>query len=68
MSTRRRSPYIITSDNDGHHYVIPKACEDKWSKWLDIPSDDERSWDVPDYAEAVGGSPTLVSFPSYDIR
>jgi hypothetical protein len=66
--TRERGPYIIESDNDGHHYVIPKAREKEWSEWLTIASDDERSWKVPKYAEAVGGSPTLVTFDSYNIR
>lgn len=66
--TKERGPYILQSDNSGHHYVIPKAREAEWDTWLSIPEDDERSWDVPEYAEEIGGSPTLVSFESYKIR
>lgn len=69
MFTQRESgPYILTSDNDGHHYVIPKARETEWEKWLEIPDDDARSWDGPEWAEQVGGSPTLVVFDNYTVR
>lgn len=64
----RIGPFILVTDNDGHHYVIPEAKLIRWEVWCNIPSDDERSWEPPDFAEAVGGSPSLVSFPSYTIK
>jgi hypothetical protein len=63
---REPGPYVLTNDDDGHNYVIPKAREAEWEMWIH-----SKAWelgDVPEYAEAVGGAPSLVSFPSYTIR
>ena len=56
--------FTIVSDNDAHRYVIPVSMLSDWDKWCAIPSDDERSWHPPRYAEAVGGR---VVFPSYEV-
>ena len=61
----RTGPFILVTDNDGHRYVIPKSQQADWDRWLRIPSDDERAWEPPAYADSVGG---LVSFPSYTIE
>lgn len=63
---KERGPYIMVTDDDSHHYVIPKAREEEWWKWAG--SEEALDGDVPAWAEEVGGSPTLVVFPSYDIR
>ena len=55
-------PFALVSDNDGHWYVVPVARLSEWNTWCEIPSDDERAWDAPDYARRVGGAPSLVSF------
>ena len=47
--------FVEAKDNDCHRYKIPKDKEDDWYKWLEIDEDDERSWDVPDYAERLDG-------------
>ena len=60
--------YILTQDNDGHWYVIPAEKEKDFSKWVSIDGDDERSWTLPDFADSVGGSPTLVKFKEYRIE
>lgn len=54
--------HILTMDNDGHWYVIPVAKQPEWGAWLDIPSDDERAWEEPEFAKRVGGAPCLVTF------
>jgi hypothetical protein len=54
--------FFLSTDNDSHWYVIPIAHRGDWEEFLEIDSDDERSWTVPKWAEAVGGSPTLVTF------
>lgn len=54
--------YFLDTDNDSHWYVIPVARRSEWSAFLDIPEDDERSWEVPTWARPVGGSPSQVSF------
>jgi hypothetical protein len=59
-------PYILTNDDDGHHYVIPKSRESDWERWVR-----SKEWELgqaPAYAEEVGGAPSLVTFPSYTIR
>lgn len=59
--------HILSMDNDGHWYVIPVAKQPEWGAWLDIPSDDERAWEVPDFAKRVGGAPCLVTFSDPEI-
>lgn len=56
-----RKKYSLTRDNDCHWYLIPVENQDDWEAWLDIDSDDEASWNVPDFAEAVDG-PHSVEF------
>lgn len=60
-------PHILVQDNDSHWYVIPKDKNDAWNDFCAIPSDDERAWDIPDFAEQVGGCPSLVLFKTYEI-
>lgn len=59
-------PYILEADDDGHHYVIPASRQEDWNDW--VGSHAYQDGIVPDYAEAVGGSPTLVEFDNYVIR
>lgn len=54
--------FRLAQDNDGHWYVIPTEREEEWSAWCEIDPDDERAWDVPEFARQVGGSYSLVSF------
>jgi|GEM_PF-3070965 len=60
--------YFLSQDNDSHWYVVPRSKQKEWEAWLDIPEDDEASWDVPSFAEEVGGSPELVSFSKFSIE
>jgi hypothetical protein len=60
--------YMLVSDNDAHWYVIPASCERDWEDFREIPEDDERSWDVPTYAAAIGGSPSLLKFKQPRIK
>lgn len=54
--------YCIESDNSGHQYFIPFNKRDEWNEWLEIPEDDERSWDAPEYAERIdGGTLTFIA-------
>jgi len=59
--------FYLTQDNDAHWYVVPSDKESEWADWLELDPDDEDSWETPDWAEQVGGSPTLVKFTSYYI-
>lgn len=66
--------YIEANDNDGHRYQIPKSKQEKWDKFLDIPSDDEASWDVPEWADRIDGAPigsakdAILGLPSLQIN
>lgn len=60
---REPGPYIFESDEDGHFYVIPKARLKDWSAWL--RSQAAMDGDTPDWADRVGGNPSLISFPEY---
>lgn len=51
----KKPDYIEAHDNDGHRYQIPWQKREDWYKWCEIPSDDERSWDTPEYAIRIDG-------------
>ncbi len=55
--------YILNKDDDGHWYVIPDNKQEEFNDWLN----DENNWEIPDYAEEIGGSYTLVKFKNYRI-
>lgn len=58
--------YVLTEDDDGHHYVIPASQQDAWDNWV---NSDEADWgaEAPGWAQSVGGSPTLVTFTNPKI-
>jgi hypothetical protein len=51
----KREEFIVVKDNDCHRYKIPRSKDKDWDEWLEIDEDDERSWDVPEYAERLDG-------------
>lgn len=55
--------FFISSDNSGHNYLIPLDRRVQWLKFLDIPEEDERSWDVPDWARRLEGEMLTFSNP-----
>lgn len=50
-----KTEYIEAFDNSRHRYQIPRNKRDDWYKFMEIPEDDERSWEVPEYAERIDG-------------
>lgn len=52
--------YFLGHDNSGHDYVVPVSRRDEWFRWLEIPEDDERSWEVPEYAKRIDGRLTFT--------
>jgi len=54
--------FYLSQDNDSHWYVVPVAREEDWDAWLGLGEDEQAAWDVPDFAQPVGGSPSLVTF------
>lgn len=55
--------YCIVTDNDSHHYVIPSSRIDQWFNWCDNNDDF-----VPQWADPIGGDPSLVVFENYKIE
>lgn len=49
--------YIAVKDNDSHRYQILRSKKDEWDAFCEIPEYDERSWDVPEWAERIDGMP-----------
>lgn len=59
-------PFILVTDDSSCWYVIPVSKETQWGAW--IGSQQWEDGDVPEYATAVGGSPTLVQFSNFVIH
>ena len=58
--------FFLSQDNDSHWYLIREDHRKQWEDFLDIPSDDERSWDVPDWAIPIDG-PHRITFTNVEI-
>lgn len=58
--------YVEAFDNDSHRYIIPADKRAEWAEWLAIPSDDERSWDTPSFAERIDGA--AIVFTGYRLE
>jgi hypothetical protein len=65
IEVRIRRRYFLDSDDDGHWYVIPVERHEEWKAWCDIDRDDEASWEVPDFAHKLDGSPSLLTFSDW---
>jgi len=62
-------PFVLVTDNDSHWYVIPSARQEHWDAQASNDFTGEEGPDeIPDYADQVGGSPSLVVFDSYSIE
>lgn len=58
----KNKTHILVQDNDSHWYVIPRDKQAEFDEWTELDGDDEAAWDEPEWADRVGGSPTLVTF------
>lgn len=52
--------YCLVSDGDGHWFVIPVYEREAWDTFCDSPNYGYEP--VPEFAETVGGAPSLVTF------
>ncbi len=53
--------YALAQDNDCHWYIIPFEKQKEWYEWVEIDSDDERSWTPPDFSVCID-SPNSIMF------
>lgn len=58
--------FFLDNDNDGHWYIIPVDKISEWEEWSNLSEDNEDSWDTPDFAIPIGGSPTLITFEKWE--
>ena len=56
--------FFLDQDQSSHWYIIPVGHRAEWDAWRDIPEDDERSWEVPEFAIMVDG-PGRLTFADY---
>ncbi len=54
--------FFLGRDGDSHWFIIPVERREEWEKWVIIPEDDPSGWDVPEFAQEVGGSPSGIEF------
>lgn len=54
--------YFLSQDNSCHWYIVPVDKRAEWSAWRELDDDDERSWDVPEFATELSGAPSNVTF------
>lgn len=50
----------LVQDESCHWYIIPAAKDKEWEDFRNIPEDDERSWDVPEFAKRIDGPHRLL--------
>lgn len=55
--------FFIGTDDSGHDYIVPVAKRDEWHAWQDIPEEDLRSWDVPEFAQRIDGGGLTFTNP-----
>ena len=59
MKKSTEHPFVLSQDWDCHWFVVPRVRLDEWRAWNEA----ENPYAVPpDYAIAVGGAPSLVTF------
>jgi len=60
--------YFLAQDQSSHWYVVPKTNEAEFNLWVNMDPDNPQSWEAPDFATRIGGSPGLVTFTgSFEI-
>jgi len=58
----KRNRYYLDTDCSGHWYIIPVVRYDEFVKWVE-----SEEPNTPEYAIAVNGSPTRVTFENPKI-
>jgi len=61
-----RGRCTIVSDNSGHSYIIPVGYLNDWNAFCELDEDDERGWNVPDWAKRIDGG--RVTFWNWRIE
>ena len=59
--------FFLDQDNSSHWYIVEASKRAEWEAWLEIPEDDERSWEPPECAERLDLSPNRVEFADVEF-
>lgn len=59
--------FALAQDNDSHWYVVPVDKMTEWDEWLELDPECDEAWEAPEFAQRVGGSPSLVTFENPEI-
>jgi hypothetical protein len=51
----------MDQDDDCHWYIIEADKRKEWDAWLNLDSEDETSWNVPEFAQEID-QPRFVEF------
>lgn len=58
----RKQRYFLDVDNDCHWYLVKAEKAEEWEDWINLNSDDPKSWSVPDFALMIYGNPNRITF------
>lgn len=59
--------YFLDQDNDSHWYCIPLERRESWDAFCDLDTEDEESWNAPEWAKPLDGHPNGVTFENPSI-
>ena len=59
--------YCLIQDNDCHWYVVPVDKKEEAYAYFEKCENYEPA-EFPDFLVEVGGSPSMVRFPSFEIQ
>ena len=54
--------YFFDQDRSSHWYIVESDHREEWDKWCGLDEDNEESWEPPEFAKAVGGCISSVTF------
>ena len=57
--------YFLSQDNDCHWYIVLNENRKEWCEWVELDEDDEKSWDVPNFAQAIN-NPYGITFNEFE--
>lgn len=59
--------HCLTRGHNRNWYIIPVEHMQEWDEWLEFDSDDQRSWEPPEFAQLAGKHPEKVVFTDWEI-
>lgn len=54
--------FFLSQDDSCHWYIVRAEHRSEWDAWVDQLGGDDPDFDTPDYAQRIGGSPSVVTF------